>query len=392
MPLAKRILFVTESFNIGGTESHLLALLPELKARGFEVAAFCFTEKGSRAGQLEDEAISVQAAPSLGADSGGGGKRSWRGPLRMVGGAAKLYGLTRRFKPSIVHFFLPAPYILGAPVSILAGVPKKIMSRRSLNDYQRNWPGAASAEHMLHARMDLLMGNARSITQELQQEGVADDKIRLIYNGVRSSPLNERRENVRKEMRDALGITDDALVITVIANLHPYKGHLDLIAALAEVSGDIPNNWKLLIVGQDSGNRAKVESAIDQASLHNHIQMLGARSDVPRILAATDIGALTPTRNEGLSNAILESMAAGLPLVVSDVGGNAEVVANGQTGLVVPPNDPQALGAALRDLMQDTGRRRAFGEAARARAKTNFSLSRQVDQYCEAYRELLDGS
>jgi glycosyltransferase involved in cell wall biosynthesis len=380
MPLPPRILFVTESFDVGGTETHLLDLLPELKDRGFDVAAFCFTRKGSRADRLESVGIPVYAASQIG-DS----KRSLLTPVRLAGGAARLFRLIRRFRPSIVHFFLPGAYLPGGPVALAAGVPIKIMSRRSLNDYQRGWPGAATAEKFLHRRMDMLLGNARAITQELIQEGVPENKVKLIYNGAHVPAM----ATTKKEARAALDIDEHAFVSVVVANLLPYKGHLDLIAALIEIADELPQPWTVLLVGRDGGSRAEIEGAIVQGGLAKHVRLLGERNDVPHILAAADVGILTPTRNEGLSNAILELMAAGLPMVVTDIGGNAEVVIDGQTGLVVPARNPKRLGDAVLNLAQDPKRREAMGDAARKRLAEQFCLTTCVERYCALYEDLL---
>ena len=380
MLLPPRILFVTESFDVGGTETHLLDLLPELKDNGFEVAAFCFTKKGSRADRLESAGIPVYAAPQIGES-----KRSLLMPVRLAGGAARLFSLIRRFRPSIVHFFLPGAYLPGAPITLAAGVPIKIMSRRSLNDYQHKWPGVAAAEKFLHRRMDMLLGNARAITRELIQEGVPEKKVRLIYNGIHVPAM----ATTKKEARAALDLDEHAFVAVVVANLLPYKGHLDLIAALIEIRDELPQPWTVLLAGRDGGSRAKIETAIVRGGLANHVRLLGERNDVPRLLAAAEVGILTPTRNEGLSNAILELMAAGLPMVVTDIGGNAEVVVDGQTGLVVPPRDPKRLGDAILDLAQDPGRRKAMGDAARKRLADEFSLTACVERYCALYEHLL---
>src|SRR5262249_7065846 len=146
------------------------------------------------------------------------GKRSVLAPLRLVGGAAMLFGVIRRWNPSVVHFFLPGPYLVGAPVAIAAGVPIKIMSRRSLSDYQERWTGAARIERLLHRRMDLVLGNSRAVVRELvTKEGCPENRVRLIYNGVRL-----RNENVtREEARAALGLEQKCFVATVVANLLP---------------------------------------------------------------------------------------------------------------------------------------------------------------------------
>jgi glycosyltransferase involved in cell wall biosynthesis len=381
MRLPPRILFVTESFGVGGTENHLLDLLPALKGKGFEVATFCFTAKGSRAPLLEDMGIPVYAAPELGQS-----KRSLSALIRMSGGAVKLFTLIKRFRPSIVHFYLPGPYLAGAPVAIAAGVPIKLMSRRSMADYQTKWPGAAAAERLLHTRMDALLGNARAVTDELVREGGPETKVHLIYNGVRppDAPMS------RAEAREALGLDAQTFVATTVANLLPYKGHLDLIAALAEIAGRLPQPWMVLCAGRDGGSRAGIEQAIAQAGIGETVRLLGERSDVPLLLAASDLGILAPTLNEGFSNAVLESMAVGLPMVVADVGGNAEAVIDSETGLVVPHSDPKVLGEAILELARDPTRRRAMGDAARLRAIQEFSLATSVDKYCTLYDNLLE--
>ena len=259
------------------------------------------------------------------------------------------------------------------------------MSRRSMADYQTKWPGAAATERLLHTRMDALLGNARAVTDELLREGCPEAKVHLIYNGVRlaNAPTN------RVEARDVLGLEAQTFVATTVANLLPYKGHLDLIAALAEIAGQLPQPWVVLCAGREGGSRAGIEQAIAQSGLGQNIRLLGERSDVPLLLAASDLGILAPTRNEGFSNSVLESMAAGLPMVVTKVGGNAEAVLHGETGLVVPPHNPSALGAAILTLAQDPPRRRAMGERARLRATQEFSLAASVDKYCALYEDLL---
>jgi len=377
--LPRRILFVTESFGIGGTENHLLDLLPALKERGFDVAAFCFTEKSARAATLEAVGIQVHAAPQLGHH-----RRSLLAPFRIAGGAISLFALIKRFRPSIVHFYLPGPYIAGAPAAIAAGAPIKIMSRRSMGDYQKNWRGAGRAERLLHAHMDAVIGNSRAVVQELVAKEGGANKVHLIYNGVRLPSLE-----TRVDARAKLGLDRRAFVATMVANLFSYKGHLDLIAALAAITDRLPQPWVVLCAGRDGGCAFDIARAICDSRLGSNVRLLGERNDIPLLLAASDIGLLTPTRNEGFSNAVLESMAAGLPMIVTDVGGNAEAVVDGETGLVVPPQDAEALSAAVLKLARDPDLRRLMGERASQRAAEQFSLAATVEQYCVLYENLL---
>jgi glycosyltransferase involved in cell wall biosynthesis len=233
--------------------------------------------------------------------------------------------------------------------------------------------------------MDALLGNARALTQELIREGCPEAKVHLIYNGVRPPVAPTSRTEAREE----LGLDTQAFVTTTVANLLSYKGHLDIIAALAEIADRLPRPWVMLCAGRDGGSRAKIEQAIAQAGLGGRVRLLGERNDVARILAASDLGVLAPTRNEGFSNAVLESMAAGLPMVVTDVGGNAEAVLDGKTGLVVPPHEPSALGAAILRLAEEPPLRWSMSERTRRRAADQFSLEASVDGYCALYEELL---
>jgi glycosyltransferase involved in cell wall biosynthesis len=285
-----------------------------------------------------------------------------------------------------VHFFLPGPYLVGAPVAIAAGVPIKIMSRRSLADYQKNWPGAARFERMLHGRMDAVLANSRAVVDELtRKEGCPESQVRLIYNGLRLS----HPKTTRAEARAELGLVEQTFVATVVANLFPYKGHFKLIAALAEIAHKLPRPWRLLCAGRDEGEAQVIARLIVEKGLSENVYLLGERHDVPRLLAASDIGILTPTRNEGLSNAVLESMAAGLPMVVTDVGGNSELVVDGETGFSVPLHDSNSLASAILKLAYDAELRQTMGDKAKRRATEQFSLAACVDQYCSLYAELL---
>ena len=142
----------------------------------------------------------------------------------------------------------------------------------------------------------------------------------------------------------------------------------------------------LFCLGRDDGIAAQLQSQIDAEGLRENIRLMGARSDVPDFLRMADIGVLC-SHEEGFSNAILEGMAAGLPMVVTDVGGNAEAVVDGQTGYVVPPHDSAALGEALLK-MADNSSRTAMGEAGRQRTRERFSMSACIDAYEALYREV----
>ncbi|MBK8523307.1 MAG: glycosyltransferase [Betaproteobacteria bacterium] len=187
--------------------------------------------------------------------------------------------------------------------------------------------------------MDALLGNSQAVVQDLLDEG-APSGVRLIYNGIDVGRFATGSARRGQTLRAELGFSDDRVVLTCVANLFPYKGHADLLAALALLGAEFSERSTLLLVGRDAGARAALEAQLVQLGLTERVRFLGERGDVPDLLAASDIGVLA-SHEEGFSNAVIEGMAAGLPMVVSDVGGNAEAVIDGECGHVVPARDPR---------------------------------------------------
>jgi glycosyltransferase involved in cell wall biosynthesis len=291
----------------------------------------------------------------------------------------------RRWQPQIAHFYLPGPYLIGAHVAIAARTAIKIMSRRSLSDYQRNWPLVARLERRLHTRMDAVIGNSRAVVRQLIEEGIPEEKVRLIYNGIDLSPTLPDRSEARR----ALGLDDETLVGVVIANLLHYKGHRELISGLSHVEQALPSKWRILLAGRDHGIKAELEALAAARGITHRIQFLGEYADVPTLLAAADFGLLT-SREEGFSNVILEGMSAGLAMIVTDVGGNAEAVVDDETGLVVAPREPKAISDAVLRLARDPEQRKRLGAAARRRVEEKFSIDRCVKAHVDLYQEMLD--
>ena len=297
---------------------------------------------------------------------------------QFILGGAHLFNVMRRRRPTIVHFFLPAAYLVGAPLAIFSSVPVRIMSRRSLlNAYQQSYPLALKFERRLHRKMTAILGNSRSVVRELNQlEDVPTSRLGLIYNGVDTARFTNAGSP--KVTRAALGLSQETLALVMVGNLIPYKGHSDLISALGLAASKLPEDWRLLLVGRDFGVAAGLREQASKLGIEDKIVFLGVRNDVPEILNACDIGLLC-SHQEGFSNAILEGMAAGLPMIVTDVGGNAEAVVDGETGIVVPSHDPRLLAAAIVRLAQDRSLRASLGNAARNRVAEHF-FAGAVDQ------------
>jgi glycosyltransferase involved in cell wall biosynthesis len=391
--LEKKLIVIIGSLEVGGTERHLLSILPQLKNHGWLITVVTLSKKGALAPLLEEQGVNVTSA-LMASDYKIIAKlprllgRLLRITLCVTRLASYLHREKKHRNSPLLHFYLPESYVLGMLAANLVWFSgSKIMSRRSLNNYQTRRPGVAWCEKRLHAKTALIIGNSRAIIAQLKEkEGVPETRLRLIYNGVDMKPFNAKIS--RLEIRKSLNISENALVMIIVANLIPYKGHSDLLNALATIKDKLPINWRLLCVGRDDGIGSILRTQALHLGISENIVWLGSRNDVPQLLGAADIGLLC-SHEEGFSNAILEGMAAGLPMVVTDVGGNKEAVIDGKTGYVVPAKDIWLLSQAILKLAQDLGLAVEFGQAARLRVIEHFSLEACINAYLKLYDALL---
>ncbi len=266
------------------------------------------------------------------------------------------------------------------------------MSRVSLNWYHRHDRLLGLIERVvLHRRVDIAIGNSSVILQELQSEGVPKSHLRLLYNGIDVQDFLAKTID-RAQARALLGVADRALVLSCVANLYPYKGHVDLLHALRRMAPELPSGWVLRAAGRNiDGSLGMLRRLSSELELGRNVRFLGQRDDVPIILSAADIH-VSASHHEGLPNNILEAMCVGLPVVATAVGGVPELVEDGITGLLVPPRDPTRMSAAIQSLADHRERREAMGAAARARVSERFSIDRSVQAYEAIYAELANSA
>jgi len=384
------LLFVIGSLDIGGAEGHLARIVPQLDRLVWAPAIYTFIRRGALAEAVERQGVPVYDAtfPAFlrGRDLVSRG-------VRLVLTFAQLVRHLIRRKPRVVHYFLPASYLIGLPATFVAHaltafagpLPRRVMSRRSLNLYQRKYPILARLERLLHKGCNVVVGNSRAVIEELKGEGVSSECLELIYNGIEMPPVEARDMRSR---RANLGLPEQAVIVTQVANLIPYKGHADLLDAFAKAQAATSVGMALCLVGRDDGIGAELAAKAEALGIADRVTWLGARGDVAAILAASDIGVLS-SHQEGFSNAVLEGMAASLPMVVTRVGGNSEAVIDGETGLLVEPHNSDALAKALVRLADDAALRLRLGEAARRRVEDNFTLGRCADRYERLYTSLI---
>ena len=379
-----RIMMVTTALNRGGTELHLASLIPRLMQEGFNISVSAISGGGPVAKIMRDDGIRL-VLPK-GQEDDMPIKRSYQG--RPIAGVRALVSDLKQRPVDILHSFLPLGYLAGSAASYLSNTPKHIMSRRSENTYHGRYPGIARLEKFLHGRAHYLLGNSMRVTGEILAEGAPASKVGLLYNGVDFSAFQGAFD--RDLERRSLDIDEDALVMIVVANLLSYKGHINLLDGLHKIRDRLPPGWVLQIVGRDDGLGASFQAHARGLGINDHIRWIGASTDVARLLRVSDMGILV-SHEEGFSNAVLEAMASGLPMVVSDVGGNGEAVLDGEQGIVIAPHAPDQIAVAILKLAENRELRQEFGRSAQIRAQEVFSLDACVENYCRLYDAVLVG-
>jgi len=376
--------FVTV-FECGGTERQFLNLGLALDRRGFEVRFGCLHQKGRLLAEIEAHRIPITEYRI----------RS----LYSVGAATRILALARdlaRERVDVMHAYNLYGNVFAVPAAKLAGVPVVIAAIRDCGVYLNKWK--RYVQRRACALADLILVNASSVKEWLVSDGYDPGHIAVIRNGIDIDGL-ERGQLRAGDFRRELGVPEGVPLLSMIARLCPSKGIEDAIDAMAVVRMRHPEA-RLLVVGealqsrngelhQDGQYRAILEARARALGLADRIVFLGYRQDVAAILAAVSI-AIQPSLTEGLSNSILEAMAAGRAVIATPVGGTPEVIHHERTGLLVPVRQPRALGEAASALLDDPARRQALGTAARTLIHSRFSVTAMVDATERVYRDLLE--
>jgi glycosyltransferase involved in cell wall biosynthesis len=295
----------------------------------------------------------------------------------------RLSWFLRREKFEIVHTHDLWSNLLGVPAARLAGVPAIVSSRRDLAHFDWYQGKRRAWLRRVQNLSGAVLANATTIRDVLiTEDGFAPEKVRVIHNGIDINKFQVSRD--RDRLFPGVG---DAKLIVLVGNMHTdVKGHPWLIEAASTVVRDFPSA-RFVFVG-DGERRVDFERQVAKLGLAMNFMFMGRRSDVAEILACCDI-ALLPSRAEGLSNAVLEYMAAGLPVIASRVGGNVELIQDGVTGLLVPPEDSRALSAALIRLLRDPALARQTAENGHEFVVRNVSFERLVNEVDALYTDLL---
>jgi glycosyltransferase involved in cell wall biosynthesis len=273
--------------------------------------------------------------------------------------------------------------LIGRVAGRLAGVPIIINSRRNvyigspLRESLNRWTSP------LADRVIAVCELARQV--EIERANVPPNHVLTIYNGLDAAAFDVSDADGLR-IRRSFEIPPPAPLVGSVGRLHVQKDFHTLLTAMTYVRKCLPD-VRLLIVG-DGDLRDALEDRARAFGLAESVTFAGHRDDIPQILAALDVFTL-PSRWEGLPNAVLEAMAAGLPVVATHVGGVPELVVDAETGLLVPPQDPAALSRALLTLLENSDLRREMGRAGRDRVRACFSIDRMVQDTAQLYDTLL---
>jgi len=374
---ARKVFYLLDSLDVGGTETQAVELACRISAAGYDVTLGCLRAQGPLLEKLQGTDVEVKEFHPQ------GGIDSPAGLYQML----RLSWFLRREKFDIVHTHDLWSNLLGVPAARLAGVPAIVSSRRDLAHFdwyqgkRRRW--LRRVQNLSAA----VLANATSIQDRLiADDGFASGKLRVIRNGIDIERFKVPRDRVR--LFPEVG---NAKLIVLVGNMHTdVKGHPWLIEAAKAIVQQDFSSVRFILVG-DGGQRAAFEKQVATLGLERNFLFLGRRSDVAEILVCCDIAVL-PSRAEGLSNSLLEYMAAGLPVIASKVGGNAELVQDGVTGLLVPPEDSPALAAALLRCLHDPGLSHRMAKNGHEFVAQNYSFERLLREVDALYSELLQRS
>ncbi len=313
-------------------------------------------------------------------------------PLKELPALWACFRLIRKGKFDLVHTHTSKAGILGRLAAWLAGAPRVVHTPHGHVFY--GYFGSLKtriiiwAERMLAKRTDAIVTLTDREAEEHLAAGVGTPgQFVTIFSGV---PLPEIEsplpDSGRSGRRKALRLPPEGFLIGSVGRLDPVKGHGTLIRAFAGICERHPHA-RLILAGEGE-NRAAYESLAEELGVRGRVSFLGWREDVGKIVQAIDLFVL-PSLNEGLGRAVLEAMAAGLPVVASRVGGVPELAEETVTGLLVPAEDPAALGAAIERMIREPGAREAMGLEGRRRAK-RYSTEAMCEMLDSLYRRLLD--
>ena len=354
---------MTNTLETGGSERQFTALAGALRPQSFRVRLGCLGRKGAFLKGIEDIAEFDL----------GGSFFNFQAQRARIALARHL----RAHGAAVAHSFDFYSNLMLIPTARLTGVPVVVGSQRQLGDLLS--PLQRAVQRAAFRLCDRVVCNSKAAANLLSDQGLSKHKLVIIPNGLPNAAFTERPP--------ALPRIPGVLRVGLIARMNdPAKNHAAFLRVAARLSSRFPQ-VEYLLVG-DGDLRPALEQMTRELGLGSRVRFLGERHDIAEVLASLDVSVVT-SLSESLSNVILESMAAGKPVIASDVGGNPELVRDAQTGLLVPPNEEEKLADSLTSLLTKPSLREQLGRKAQSVARAEFGLDKIRDQYEQLYTDML---
>jgi glycosyltransferase involved in cell wall biosynthesis len=360
--MSKRVLQLIETSGPGGAETMLINLVRQL-SQGQYAPVICLRKNGWLSQQLQKWDFETVIIPQDGYVNS-----VWFRKLRKMIHAEQI---------SVIHAHEFAMNSYGSILSAIAGVPV-ITTVHGKNYYHEKWRRRFA--YRLIARWSRMVAVSEDIRNFLiTQVGIKQDHVLTIRNGIDVKAYAGRFGEDRAQTKERR-----EYVIGSVGSLYPVKGHTYLLKAFAIVHKTQPD-----VICKIAGRGhllAQLQAEVADLGIANQVEFLGLRDDIPQFLQGIDVFVL-PSLSEGLPLSILEAMAAGKPVIATNVGGVSEVVQDRRTGFIVPPKDPEGLANRILQVMADQSMAEALGRAGREKVERDFSLNTMTKQYEALYEE-----
>lgn len=370
------VLFIIDSFEQGGSERQAMQLLTQLHASGkCRVYLACLQNRGSL--RAEADRLGIGEIHEYALNS-----------FYDLNFATQLRSLVRFIKEKkieVVHTHCFYTNIFGMTGAFLAGVRARVTSKGETDGFRT--PMQKRAERAAFRLSHRVIANCLVVQNQLVREGVSPAKIIQHYNGLDLERLKVREGLRREEALAGFGLPSERRYLSIVANLrNPVKDHPMFLRAAARVRAAVPDAG-FAIAGEGELMQSLRELA-SELGLQDDVFFIGRCDRVADLLFASTIGVLS-SKAEGFANAILEYMAAGLPVVATEVGGAREAIAEGETGYTVASGDDEKMAARIIELLNEPEKARAMGQRGKVVAAEKFSCDRHLQNTLELYDELL---